>query len=166
MMKKSALMTVLVLAFFVISGCSNWGKSELNNEKIAVKFAREVLRGGYGIVDTNELKKWIDEKKEMIIVDTMPLDMSYNKNHIPGAVQILFPIPELTKIDDAQKNALIKLLGSDKKKQIVFYCGFTKCTRSHNGALWAVNLGYKNVYRYPAGIVGWKEADFPVEKAE
>jgi rhodanese-related sulfurtransferase len=46
----------------------------------------------------------------------------------------------------------------------VFYCGFTKCTRSHNGAMWAVKLGYKNVYRYPGGIKAWMEAAYPVEK--
>ncbi|MBM4137012.1 MAG: rhodanese-like domain-containing protein, partial [Nitrospira sp.] len=46
------------------------------------------------------------------------------------------------------------------------YCGFTKCTRSHNGAMWAVKLGYKNVYRYPGGIKGWVEADYPVDKVK
>ncbi|MGD8334165.1 MAG: rhodanese-like domain-containing protein [Desulfobacterales bacterium] len=49
---------------------------------------------------------------------------------------------------------------------MVIYCGFVKCTRSHNGAAWAVKLGYKNVYRYPGGIFAWKGADFPVEKVE
>jgi rhodanese-related sulfurtransferase len=58
------------------------------------------------------------------------------------------------------------LLGSDKDKLIVIYCGFVKCTRSHNGAAWAVKLGYKNVYRYPGGIFAWKGAKYPVEKAK
>jgi len=26
----------------------------------------------------------------------------------------------------------------------------------------AVKLGYKNVFRYPGGIKGWAEADYPV----
>ena len=54
----------------------------------------------------------------------------------------------------------------NKNKLIVIYCGFVKCTRSHNGASWAVKLGYKNVYRYPGGIFAWKGAKYPVEKAK
>jgi thiosulfate/3-mercaptopyruvate sulfurtransferase len=117
-------------------------------------------------VTTQELKKLFDEKKSMLVVDTMPLEASYKKQHIPGAVQIEFPIPEMKKIDDKKKAELIKLLGPDKNRLIVFYCGFTECTRSHNAAMWAVNLGYKNVYRNPGGIVGWVQAGYPVTKGK
>ena len=57
----------------------------------------------------------------------------------------------------------VKLLGPDKDATIVVYCGFVKCTRSHNGAVWAKKLGYKNVLRYPGGIFAWKGAGFPVD---
>jgi rhodanese-related sulfurtransferase len=93
------------------------------------------------------------------------------KQHMPGAVQFLFPIPDMkewdTKETDGKSTDDFKqLLGDNKEKSIVIYCGFVKCTRSHNGAAWAVKLGYKNVYRYPGGIFAWKGADFPIEKAE
>jgi thiosulfate/3-mercaptopyruvate sulfurtransferase len=143
-----------------------WGDKELETEKIAVNFAREVARGGYKFVSTEELKGWIDQKKDMIIVDTMPYEDSYKKQHIPGAVQMEFPIPELTQLDEKKKADLEKLLGPNKDRLIVFYCGFTKCTRSHNGAMWAVKLGYKNVYRHPGGIKAWAEADYPVGKVK
>lgn len=55
---------------------------------------------------------------------------------------------------------------ADKDKVLVFYCGFTKCTRSHNGAMWAEKLGYKNVYRCPGGIKAWLEAGYPVKKVQ
>jgi thiosulfate/3-mercaptopyruvate sulfurtransferase len=142
------------------------GVKELETEKSAVAFAREVERGGYKIVSTEELKKWMDEKKSMLIVDTMPYEDSYKKNHIPDAKQMEFPIPEMKTLDDKTKAELVKLLGPDKKRLIVFYCGFTKCTRSHNGALWAVKLGYTNVYRHPGGIKGWMEAEYPVSKVQ
>jgi thiosulfate/3-mercaptopyruvate sulfurtransferase len=142
------------------------GVKELETEKSAVTFAREVERGGYGIVSTEELKKWMDEKKSMLIVDTMPYEDSYKKNHIPDAKQMEFPIPEMKTLDDKTKAELLKLLGPDKKRLIVFYCGFTKCTRSHNGAMWAVRLGYTKVYRHPGGIKGWMEAEYPVSKVQ
>ena len=167
---KKSLMSVLMAVLFVFSmagaAMAAWGTAELDTEKIAVTFAAEVERGGYKIVATQELKKWIDEKKPMLIVDTMPFEASFKKQHVPGAVQMEFPIPEMTSIDDKTKDALVKLLGPDKDRLIVFYCGFTKCTRSHNGAMWAKKLGYKNVYRHPGGIKGWVEAEYPVAEVK
>ena len=58
------------------------------------------------------------------------------------------------------------LLGPDKDRTLVFYCGFVKCTRSHNGAVFAKQLGYKNVYRFPGGIFAWKGADYKVDKVK
>ena len=58
------------------------------------------------------------------------------------------------------------LLGPDMNKTVVIYCGFVKCTRSHNGAMWAKKIGYKNVYRYPGGIFAWKGGKYPVEKSQ
>jgi rhodanese-related sulfurtransferase len=148
------------------NGLAQWSAKELETEKLAVNLVREVERGGYKIVSTEELKSWIDQKKDMLIVDTMPYEDSYKKQHVPGAVQFEFPIPEVTKLDDKTKAAFEKLLGTNKNRLIVIYCGFTKCTRSHNGAMWAGKLGYKNVYRYPGGIKAWMEAEYPVEKVQ
>ncbi|UCD79599.1 MAG: rhodanese-like domain-containing protein [Desulfobacterales bacterium] len=87
------------------------------------------------------------------------------------AVQFLIPTLEMTQWDTQETDGksqedFIKLLGSDKNKTIAICCGFVKCTRSHNGAAWAVKLGDKNVYRYPGGIFAWKGTDYSMEKAE
>ena len=162
----SGLLLLMTMVIFTSPSLAAWGSKELDTEKIAVNFYREAERGGYKVVSTTELKTWQDQKKDLLIVDTMPYEDSYKKQHIPGAVQIEFPIPEMTQLDEKKKADLEKLLGPNKDRLIVFYCGFTKCTRSHNGAMWAVKLGYKNVYRYPGGIKAWDEADYPVEKVK
>lgn len=78
-----------------------------------------------------------------------------------------YSAPTMAFMDNKFVNEdLLKLLGHDKNRRIVVYCGFVKCTRSHNGAAWAVKLGYKNVYRYPGGIFAWKGADYTVEKVD
>lgn len=146
-------------------------EKELEKEAGAVKLVREVQRGGYDVVTTQELKKWIDSGKEMLIVDTMPYEDSYKKQHVPGAVQFLFPIPDMKEWDSKKTGGKTladykKLLGDNKDRVIVIYCGFVKCTRSHNGAAWAVKLGYKNVYRQPGGIFAWKGADYSIEADE
>jgi rhodanese-related sulfurtransferase len=146
-------------------------KKEVAKEAAAVKLVREVQRGGYGVVTTQELNQWIDSDKQILIVDTMPYEESYKKQHVPGAVQFLFPIPDMKQWDTKETGGKTledfkKFLGDNKDKLIVIYCGFVKCTRSHNGAAWAVKLGYKNVFRYPGGIFAWKGADLPIEKAK
>jgi rhodanese-related sulfurtransferase len=169
-MIKKSLLVILISVIFVIgfagTGLAAWGTKELDTEKVAVTFAREVERGSYRIVTTQELKGWLDQKKSMLIVDTMPYEASFKKQHIPGAVNMELPIPEMTKLDDKTKSALKNLLGPDKNRVIVFYCGFVECTRSHNGAMWATRLGYKNAYRQPGGIRAWNEAGYPVEKVQ
>jgi rhodanese-related sulfurtransferase len=102
----------------------------------------------------------------MLIVDTMPRKDSYDKQHIPGAVQFEFPVEELKELPADQQAAYAKLLGEDTGRLIVVYCGFPKCGRSHNGAVWARKLGYTNVVRYVGGIKAWEEADYPLEKAK
>lgn len=174
---KSVLKMFLVLGLVAAMASpaeaflENKFEKEVEKETGAVKLVREVQSGGYNVVTTEELKKWIDSGKDMMIVDTMPYEDSYKKQHVPGAVQFLFPIPDMKKWDIKETEGksmedFKTLLGGDKDKPIVIYCGFVKCTRSHNGAAWAVKLGYKNVYRYPGGIFAWKGADFPFEKVK
>ena len=163
-MRRGIIAAAAMFAFTaIVPHAFALGVKELETEKSAVTLAREVVRGGYGIVATDELKKWTDEKKSMLIVDTMPYEASYKKNHIPDAKQLEFPIPEMKSLDDKTRSDLLKLLGPDKKRLIVFYCAYTKCTKSHNAAMWAVKLGYTNVYRHPGGIKGWMEAGYPIQ---
>jgi thiosulfate/3-mercaptopyruvate sulfurtransferase len=172
MMTKKHLFWVggfMLMAALALAGCgqsSSWSGKELDAEASGVKLSQEVSRGGYQLVTTPELKTWIDQKKPMLIIDTMPLEDSYKKNHIPGAVHYEFPIPEMKEMDDAARAKFEKFLGPDQDKTLVFYCGFVKCTRSHNAAMWAVKLGYKNVFRQPGGIKAWMEADYPVAKGD
>lgn len=146
-------------------------EKEVLKEKEAITFLTEVQKGGYDVVSTESLKKWMDEKKDILIIDTMPYASSYKKGHIPGAKQFLFPIPAMPEWNSSETDGKTMedfkaLLGDDKNKIIVIYCGFVKCTRSHNGATWAKKLGYKNVYRQPGGIFAWKGAKYEVGKFE
>jgi thiosulfate/3-mercaptopyruvate sulfurtransferase len=164
------------LGFFVIGTATsalakNKYEAEVEKEQVAVKLVREVQRGGYQIITAEELDQWIEAGKDILIIDTMPYEASYKKIHVPGAKQFLFPIMEMTSWDTKETDGKTQddfktLLGSDTKKVIVFYCGFVKCGRSHNGAAWAVKLGYTNVYRFPGGIFAWRGADYETERVD
>ena len=166
-----------VILSLVVMGLSspvmakNKFEQEVETEQGAVKLTREVRSGDYDLVTAEELKAWIDEGRNMLIVDTMPFEASYKKEHVPGAKQFLFPIPEMTTWDTKETDGKTEtdfaaFLGPDKNRTIVVYCGFVKCTRSHNGAAWAKKLGYLNVYRFPGGIFAWKGAKYPTENAK
>lgn len=171
--KYITVVTCAVLFLLAFSGLAMaFGKDkfeeEVEKEQGAIKLIREMQRGEYNVVSTEELKAWIDAGKEMVIIDTMPYEDSYKKAHIPGATQFLFPIPEMNEWDNKEtdgkdQNQYLTLLGPDKDKTIVVYCGFVKCTRSHNGAMWAKKMGYTNVFRHPGGIYAWQGAKYPIE---
>ena len=168
---KPIWVVVAVLTSFMFSGCAGTEKigvteANVQSEFLALKACGEAQRGGYKLISLQDLKKRLDAKEKMLIIDTMPYADSYKKEHIPTAVQFEFPIPEMNAMSPDMEKKYLDVLGPDKDRMIVVYCGFVKCGRSHNGAMWAVKLGYRNVYRCLGGIYGWKEAGYPMETAK
>jgi thiosulfate/3-mercaptopyruvate sulfurtransferase len=172
--QKKGVFQGLMVGLFILAmsvstfsyAADNKFEEEVVKEKETVKVVRDIQQGGYGIVTTEELKGLIDAGKDVLIIDTMPYEDSYKKNHIPGAKQFLFPIPDMKEWDAKETDGksvedFKALLGPDKNRTIVVYCGFVKCTRSHNGAVWAKKLGYTNVSRHLGGIFAWKGAGYP-----
>ena len=166
---KKALLSILACSI-LLAGCfgaEDKFAREVTKEAEAVKLAKETQRGNYDLITVAELKDLQDKNTDMVIVDTMPYEASYLKGHVPGAVQFLFPIPLMTAWDTNETAGkteadYINMLGPDKDRLVVVYCGFVKCSRSDNGALWAKKLGYTNVKRLPGGIFAWKGAKYPV----
>jgi rhodanese-related sulfurtransferase len=172
-MKKIVL--AVILAVLTASGAYAFGtdkfKEEVEKETAAVKLTREVVKGGYNVITTEELQAVIKAGEHVVLIDTMPYEDSYKKGHIPTAKQFLFPIPDMNawdvkETDGKSQEDYLKLLGPDKDKKIIVYCGFVKCTRSHNAAVWAKKLGYTNVYRHPGGIFAWRGAEYEVAAGE
>ncbi|MFC1822785.1 rhodanese-like domain-containing protein [Thermodesulfobacteriota bacterium] len=167
----SAIAGVLLFGLSATVIAKDKFEKEADKEKGAVKLVREVQRGGYDVMTAEELKKLIDSGKDALIIDTMPYEASYKKAHVPGARQFLFPIPEMTDWDIKEtggktKEDFIELLGPNKNRMIIMYCGFVKCTRSHNGAMWAKKMGCNRVYRFSGGIYAWKGAKYETESVK
>ena len=162
--------TFLLLAVTSLGCGKNKFQQEVETESASVKLARETVDGDYSLITTHELKKLLDDKTDMLLIDAMPLESSYQKQHIAGAKNFLFAKEanetESWRPDDSAGNSQAdfeQLLGEDKDRLIIAYCGFVKCARSHNAAAWAVKLGYTNVKRYAGGIYAWKGAGFATE---
>ena len=159
-----AILLVMSLALAGLASAQTSPKGlEVPIESAAIKFVSDVKDGGYKVVSTAELKKWLDEGKKLTIISTLPVSDDKALGIIPSALNA--PIPKTEKeLTPADKDNLLKVAAPYKESAIVLYCGFVGCRRSHIGAKILVDAGFKDVYRYPAGILGWKEAGYPISK--
>jgi rhodanese-related sulfurtransferase len=115
--------------------------------------AAVVYAGQYPDIKIPELKSAIAAKK-VTLLDANGTE-SWQKGHIPGAIDF-----------DANKGKLASLLPKDKNALVVAYCGGPKCQAYTAAAKAAEKLGYTNVKHLTAGISGWEDARETVEKAE
>lgn len=139
-------------------------------ESVAIALANQTQKGNYGLIDTAGVKQMIDAKDDFVLLDSMP-ESWFNGQHIPTAVNAWAPLSTYTGnevwTDEAKQKVLDVVAAAadgDKDKTVVVYCGFTKCTRSHEAAAWLVENGYTNVLRYVGGISAWVDAGNEVVK--
>ena len=107
--------------------------------------------GEFPDISVSEVKA-LAESKKAVIIDVNGSD-SYQRGHVPGALDF-----------DAISGKLAKVLPTDKNALIVAYCGGPKCKAYQAAANAAEKLGYKNVKHMSAGISGWKAAGEKLEK--
>lgn len=105
-------------------------------------------KGGLQAVSIAYIKKLVDSKAKVVIIDSRPKARKYDKGHIPGAISI----------SDIDFDKLIDQLPADKSTPLYFYCGGLKCKLSPNSAEKAIKLGYTKVYIVPEGYPAWKKA--------
>ncbi len=167
---SNRMMNVLLcwLTLSVFLGCgTNKFQQELQTEEAAIKLTRETIDGQYEIISTSALKDLLASDQEIVLVDAMPAAASYDKGHIAGAVNFEFPKEVIDQwnqetMGERRQEDYAQLLGDDKQKPVVVYCGFVKCARSHNAAIFARELGFTDVRRYPGGIHAWRGAGYPL----
>jgi len=105
-------------------------------------------QGNMGAVSPAFIKKQIDEKATMVLVDSRPKARQYDKGHVPGAISI----------PDSEFDKMVDKLPADKATPLYFYCGGLQCKLSANSAEKAVKLGYTKVMMMPEGYPAWEKA--------
>ena len=92
MKKRNVLALALALVMSVGMSSSvfaaTWDKTPTENdvERVTYQFMKETKEGKYMLADTAQMKSWVNGHEKMIVVDTMPAAASYNKQHVPGAI--------------------------------------------------------------------------------
>ena len=123
-----------------------------NVRVFAEGFPGWVAGGNLPAVSVAYIKKLIDEKAPMTLIDSRPKARKYDLGHIPTAINI----------PDSQFDSLApKMLPADKAAPLYFYCDGLACVLSNDSALKAVKLGYTNVKVVPEGYPAWVKAYGP-----
>ena len=118
----------------------------------AVLLTLSVFAGEYADITISDLKSAMASKK-VTLLDANGTE-SFQRAHIPGAVDFT-----------AHEGNLSTVLPKDKNALIVAYCANPQCKAYQGAAKAAEKLGYKNIRHLPAGIAGWKQAKEPTEHA-
>jgi len=116
----------------------------------AVLVTVSIFAAEFPDISVKEVKA-LTESKKAVIIDVNGSE-SYQKGHVPGALNY-----------DAIQAKLASALPADKNALIIAYCGNPKCMAYKEAAEAAAKLGYKNVKHMSAGIMGWKDAGMKTE---
>lgn len=120
-----------------------------NVRVFAEGFPGWIAGGNLHAVSVAHIKKLIDEKAPITLVDSRPKERKYDLGHIPGAISL----------PDSQFDKLAaERLPKDKAAALYFYCEGLSCRLSNDSALKAIKLGYTNVKVVPEGYPAWEKA--------
>ena len=108
-------------------------------------------KDGYGLIDTDGLKKMLDSGAELTVIDARNPE-EYQEVHIKGAISL--PVKQWEKFAGE--------LPADKKARLIFYCNGIKCGKSKKAAARAQAAGYDNVFVYAEGMPVWEEKGLPI----
>lgn len=107
------------------------------------------------VISTETLQAMIAAKTPLVLLDARSGKYDDGKR-IPGA----------KSLNASSKPAEIAQVIPDKDTLVVTYCSNFKCPASNALAEHLIELGYKNVLEYSAGIGGWVEAGLKVDTVE
>lgn len=114
--------------------------------------AQTVEQHAYAEVNAEELKSWVDQGKQMVLVDCR--SGSYDGRLLPNAIWIPYDAP-----DETIQQAL-----PSKDTLIVVYCANPTCPVSRTMIDRLFDQGYTNVSKYPGGLNDWVQHGFPINK--
>lgn len=108
----------------------------------------------YKQLTREDLKKWIDEKKEFVLIDVLA-QASYEGRHLPDAKNAF--------VKDNDFLEKVEKFVSNKEAIVVVYCASFTCQLSPRAAGELVEAGYTNVYDFKGGLADWLDAGYSLE---
>ncbi len=104
------------------------------------------------IIDVTSLRASL-ERDEVTLIDVLPR-VSYDKQHLPGAIHISFYEEGFVERVLAQVD--------DKSTRIVVYCLTPSCNASSRAARALIEAGFDDVLDFEGGLREWEAAGLDV----
>jgi len=146
-MKK--IFQILTVATFLVTSSTCFAIS--GDGTRFLQYEEAVKSATYGHIDARGLKALMDANSPFVLLDARGKSYS-DPMKIPGS--------KLAHYKLSQEE--IEEIVPDKNDLIVVYCFSFGCPLSRNLADKLVELGYKNVLEYPAGLKEWRDiAEYP-----
>jgi rhodanese-related sulfurtransferase len=101
------------------------------------------------VLSLSEVRTLLDGRDAVYIYDANDRE-SYLAGHIPGARWVQYNAVTAAELPPA------------KGAKLIFYCYNSQCGASEQAAEHAMALGFRNVWRMPEGIEGWRAARMPI----
>ncbi len=120
---------VLVLTFFLLlSTWSAWAASQNNTVQAAEQTSplftqaqRSASKDGYTLITTPELRRMMDEKPNVLLVDVR-FSYEFVSGHMPEAVSLPVDLRDRGDLPPDRRQAMLDTFGPDKDRPIVVYC--------------------------------------------
>ncbi len=138
---KLTLISVIALALFLIMKPVASAQHGTPHDTSAANFTAEQVREEMG------------GKSKAVIIDVRSIQ-EYKYGHIPGAIHV--PSPAIRMLN--------KRLPKDKSTLIILYARgdeFSTVDQAFNALF---KMGYKNLRRFPGGMLEWLDNHYPVKK--
>jgi len=121
----------------------------------AEKTPEELVRDAKAAIkelSVDEVKKIVDEKKDIIVLLDVRDSNELEQGIIPGAINI----------SRGQLEFKVQMVLPDRNAKIIVYCGLD--LRAPLATKTLNDLGYKNAVNMIGGLKAWKEAGYPIVK--
>jgi rhodanese-related sulfurtransferase len=116
---------------------------------LALAAATTVAAHPASVLSLSAVRALMYGKEALYIYDANDRE-SYLEGHIPGARWVRYDAVSAADLPPA------------KDAKLIFYCYNPQCGASEQAAAHAIALGFRNVWRMPEGIQGWRTAKMPI----
>ncbi len=117
--RETVMMVFLSVTFLALSRPA-FAAAELQTQQLA-QVQEEAKRGNYQLIIPETIRdRFVKEPGSLFLVDTRQ-EWEYQQEHIQGAVNLPVNPTWWTQYSFSARAGMKKLLGPDKKREIVFY---------------------------------------------
>ena len=110
----------LLLSLFAL-GAQRVGAGTVSQEQALAQVQEEARRGNYQLVSPEVIRdRFLKDPNALLLVDTRQ-EWEYQREHIEQAVNLPVEPTWWTQYSPWSRSAMRKLLGPDKKHQVIFY---------------------------------------------